>query len=90
MTTKITLKPLGFRLIARAIEEPDKTPGGLLLAPNAKEKPQSAKVLAVGPEVEDVAPGDTVIYVKYSPETIKHEGEDLLVLSVDDCLAVVG
>ena len=93
------LKPLGDRLIVRAIEEEEKTASGLLLPDTAKEKPQFGEVLAVGPgrrseQTGDLIPidvkvGDTVVYSKYGGTEIKVDGEDLLVLRESDVLAKV-
>ena len=93
------LKPLGDRLIVRAIEEEEKTASGLLLPDTAKEKPQKGEVLAVGDgrfdeDGEkriplDVSTGDTVLYSKYGGTEIKVDGEDLLVLRESDVLAKI-
>jgi chaperonin GroES len=97
--TRMKLKPLGDRLIVRAIEEEEKTPSGLLLPDTAKEKPQKGEVIAVGEgrfdeDGEkriplDVAQGDTVLYSKYGGTEIKVDGEDLLVLRESDVLAKI-
>jgi chaperonin GroES len=92
------LKPLGDRLIVRALDEDETTASGLVLPDTAKEKPQKGEVLAVGdgPKNDDgkrvaldVAKGDTVLYSKYGGTEIKVEGEDLLVLRESDVLAKV-
>ena len=93
------LKPLGDRLIVRAIEEEETTASGLVLPDTAKEKPQKGKVLAVGDgKVNedtgkrtplDVAEGDEVLYSKYGGTEIKVDGEELLVLRESDVLAKV-
>jgi chaperonin GroES len=92
------LKPLGDRLIVRAIEEEEKTASGLVLPDTAKEKPQKGEVLAVGDgKIDDngsrvpldVEAGDTVLYSKYGGTEIKVDGEDLLVLRESDVLAKV-
>ena len=92
------LKPLGDRLIVRAIEEEEKTASGLVLPDTAKEKPQKGKVLAVGDgKLDDdgkripldVSAGDEVLYSKYGGTEIKIDGEDLLVLRESDVLARV-
>ena len=92
------LKPLGDRLIVRAIEEEEKTSSGIVLPDTAKEKPQRGEVLAVGDcKIDDngsrvpldVAEGDTVLYSKYGGTEIKVDGEDLLVLRESDVLAKV-
>jgi chaperonin GroES len=90
------LKPLGDRLIVRAIEEEEKTASGLVLPDTAKEKPQKGKVIAVGDgkldddgkrTPLDVKEGDEVRYSKYGGTEIKIDGEDLLVLRESDVLA---
>jgi chaperonin GroES len=93
------LKPLGDRLIVRAIEEEEQTPSGIVLPDTSKEKPQKGKVLAVGDgKVNDdtgkrtpldVAEGDEVLYSKYGGTEIKVDGEELLVLRESDVLAKV-
>jgi chaperonin GroES len=93
------LKPLGDRLIVRAIEEEETTAGGILLPDTAKEKPQKGKVLAVGDGKTsedtgkriplDVSEGDEVLYSKYGGTEINVDGEDLLVLRESDVLAKV-
>ena len=94
----MNLKPLGDRLIVRALDEDETTSSGLVLPDTAKEKPQKGEVLAVGdgPKDEDgkrvaldVVKGDTVLYSKYGGTEIKVDGEDLLVLRESDVLAKV-
>src|ERR1700676_1400275 len=95
---KMKLKPLGDRLIVRAIEEEETTASGIVLPDTAKEKPQKGKVLAVGDgKLDDdgkripldVSEGDEVLYSKYGGTEIKVDGEDLLVLRESDVLARV-
>jgi chaperonin GroES len=93
------LKPLGDRVIVRAIEEEETTASGLVLPDTAKEKPQKGAVVAVGDgrwDEEgdkriplDVKEGDEVLYSKYGGTEIKVDGEDLLVLRESDVLAKV-
>jgi chaperonin GroES len=91
------LKPLGDRLIVKAVDEEETTASGLVLPDTAKEKPQKGKVLAAGDgRFEDgsripldVKVGDEVLYSKYGGTEIKVDGEDLLVLRESDVLAVV-
>jgi chaperonin GroES len=95
----LKLKPLGDRLIVRAIEEEETTASGILLPETAKEKPQKGKVLAVGDgkineetgkrTPLDVVEGDEVLYSKYGGTEIKLDGEELLVLRESDVLAKV-
>jgi chaperonin GroES len=92
------LKPLGDRVIVKAIEEEEVTASGIVLPDTAKERPQRGKVLAVGEGryVEgkrippEVAEGDEVIYSKYGGTEVKVEGEELLILQEHDILAKVG
>jgi chaperonin GroES len=89
------LKPLGDRLIVRAIEAEEVTASGIVLPDTAKEKPQRGKVLAVGEGrfedgkrvPMDVAEGDEVIYSKYGGTEVKVDGEDVLILRESDVLA---
>jgi chaperonin GroES len=93
------LKPLGDRLIVKAVEAEDKTESGIVLPDTAQDKPIRGKVLAVGDgKVSeetgkriplDVAEGDEVYYSKYGGNEIPFEGEDLLVLRESDVLAKV-
>jgi chaperonin GroES len=93
------LKPLGDRLIVRAIEEEATTASGIVLPDTAKEKPQRGEVIAVGDGrydddgekriPVDVTAGDTVLYSKYGGTEITVDGEDLLVLRESDVLAKV-
>jgi chaperonin GroES len=91
------LKPLGDRLIVRALEEEETTASGIVLPDTAKEKPQKGEVVAVGDgPIEDgkrrpldVSSGDEVLYSKYGGTEIKVDGEELLVLLESDVLAKV-
>ena len=95
----MNLKPLGDRVIVKAIEEEETTASGIVLPDTAKEKPQKGKVVAVGDGAWDedgekripldVAEGDEVLYSKYGGTEIKVDGEDLLVLRESDVLAKV-
>ena len=94
----MNLKPLGDRLIVRAIDEEETTASGLVLPDTAKEKPQKGKVLAVGDgKLDDdgkrvpleVSVGDEVLYSKYGGTEIKVDGKELLVLRESDVLARV-
>jgi chaperonin GroES len=92
-----SLKPLEDRIVVKASEGDQTTASGLVIPDTAKEKPQEGEVIAVGPgRFEDgarvpldVAVGDKVIYSKYGGTEVKVGGEDLLVLSSRDVLAVV-
>ena len=95
---RLNLKPLGDRVIVRAVEEEATTASGIVLPDTAKEKPLKGKVLAVGSgKLDDsgnripldVNEGDEVIYSKYGGTEIVVDGEDLLVLRESDVLAKV-
>ena len=92
------LKPLGDRLIVKAVEEEETTSSGIVLPDTAKEKPQRGKVLAVGDGKIgddnqrvplDVSEGDEVLYSKYGGTDITVDGDELLVLRESDVLAKV-
>lgn len=93
----MNLKPLGDRVIIKQDEAEETTAGGLILAHDAKEKPQSGTVLAVGEGKLDkdgnlvpvpVKVGDKVIYGKYGGTEITVDGEDVMILRADDIYAV--
>ena len=91
------IKPLGDRVVIKNMEAEETSKGGILLAGTAKEKPQLAEVLAVGPggmvdgkEVKmQVKVGQKVIYSKYAGTEVKLDGEEVKIVSQKDILAVV-
>ena len=91
------LRPLADRVVLKLVEVEDTTKSGILLTTASKEKPQIAKVVAVGPgglvngkEVKmQVAEGDKVIFSKYSGTEVKYEDADYIIVRQDDILAVV-
>ena len=91
------LRPLADRVIVKRLENETTTASGIVLRDNAAEKPDQGEVLAVGPgRVEDgktiamtVKVGDTVLFGKYSGQTVKVDGEEVLVMKEDDLFAVV-
>ena len=94
----VPIKPLEDKIVVKAIEAELTTPSGLVIPDTAKEKPQEGEVVAVGPgRIDDngnrvpidVAVGDRVIYSKYGGTEVKYAGEEYLVLSARDVLAVV-
>ena len=96
--TKVVLKPLDDRIVVRTLEAEQTTASGLVIPDTAKEKPQEGKVLAVGPGrfddkgarvPVDVQVGDVVLYSKYGGTEVKYSGEEYLVLSARDVLAVI-
>lgn len=95
---KTMLKPLGDRVVVKRIEEEPKTKGGIVLPDTAKEKPQKGKVIAVGSgRILDngqklpleVKEGDIVVFAKYGGTEIEIDGEEYVILSERDLLAVV-
>ncbi|HUR14270.1 MAG TPA: co-chaperone GroES [Mycobacteriales bacterium] len=95
--TKVAIKPLEDRIVVQAVEAETTTASGLVIPDTAKEKPQEGMVLAVGPgRFEDgarvpldVKVGDRVLYSKYGGTEVKYSGEEYLVLSARDVLAVI-
>jgi chaperonin GroES len=92
------LRPLGDRVVIQPTAREETTKSGLVIPDTAKEKPQEGKVQAVGPgrilddgkrEHMDLKRGDTVLYAKYAGTEFKLDGEDLLIVSAKDILAVV-
>ena len=95
--TKVAIKPLEDRIVIQTVDAESTTASGLVIPDTAKEKPQEGIVLAVGPgRFEDgtrvpldVSVGDKVLYSKYGGTEVKYAGEEYLVLSARDVLAVI-
>ena len=96
--TKVAIKPLEDRIVVQASEAETTTASGIVIPDTAKEKPQEGVVLAVGPgRIDDkgnrvpidVKVGDTVLFSKYGGTEVKYGGEEYLVLSARDVLAVI-
>jgi len=94
----VSIKPLEDRIVVKALEAETTTASGLVIPDSAKEKPQEGEVLSVGPgRIDDngnrvpldVAIGDKVIYSKYGGTEVKYNGEEYLILSARDILAIV-
>ena len=96
----VTIKPLEDRVVVKALEAEQTTASGLVIPDTAKEKPQEGEVVAVGPGrfnedgddriPVDVSVGDKVIFSKYGGTEVKYGGEEFLILSARDILAIVG
>lgn len=95
---KLKLKPLGARVVVKALEREEITKSGIVLPDTAKEKPQEGRVMAVGPGERDedgkripveLKEGDKVLFQKYAGTEFKLDGEELLILSEKDILAVL-
>lgn len=87
------LKPLADRVVIKMLENEETTKSGIILAGASKEKPQFAEVLEVGPGTDkikiEVKKGNKVVVSKYAGTEIKYEGEELLIVSQSDILAIV-
>ena len=92
------LRPLHYRVIVKRLENETKTASGIVIPDNAAEKPDQGEVLAVGPGKRNdkgeliavgVAVGDRVLFGKYSGQTVKVDGDELLVMREEDLFAVV-
>ena len=96
--TKVALRPLGDRVLVKAIEKGQEVRGGLIIPDTAKEKPQEGEIIAAGKGKVaedgklipmDVKPGDKILYGKYSGTEIKIEGQEYLIMHQDDILGIV-
>ncbi len=92
------IRPLHNRLIVQRLDEEEKTAGGIIIPDTAKEKPYQGKVIAAGPGKRDdkgnlialdVGAGDRVLFSKYAGSEATLDGEELLIISEDDVLAVL-
>ena len=91
----MNLKPIGDKIIIKKIKPEEKTVGGIVLPESAKEAPQYAKVVAIGPEIsgdekkkDQVKVGDKVVFAKYAGTEIKVDDEELIICKLTDLLAV--
>ena len=96
--SKSKFRPLHDRVVVKRIDAEEKTKGGIIIPDSAKEKPSQGEVTAVGPGGRDeagklipidVKVGDRVLFGKYSGQTVKVEGDELLVMREEDIMAVV-
>jgi chaperonin GroES len=95
----VNIKPLEDRIVVKPLDAEQTTASGLVIPDTAKEKPQEGEVVAVGPGrfnedgderiPMDIAVGDKVIYSKYGGTEVKYSGEEFLILSARDVLAIV-
>jgi len=94
----MAIKPLGDRVVVKVLAAEEKTKSGIVLPDTAKEKPQEAEVIAVGPGkvldngqrvAMELKVGDKVIFGKYSGTEVKLDGQELLILSEKDILGIV-
>ena len=96
---KVKIQPLGDRVLVEAIDETEQSKGGIIIPDSAKEKPQEAKVIALGTgKVDDngkkvpfdVKVGDLVLTSKYGGTDVKYDDKEYKILSASDILAIVG
>ncbi|WP_435199987.1 co-chaperone GroES [Janibacter sp. GS2] len=95
----VSIKPLEDRIVVQSVEAEQTTASGLVIPDTAKEKPQEGEVVAIGPGrfnddgdervPMDISVGDRVVYSKYGGTEIKHGGQEYLILSARDVLAIV-
>ena len=87
------LNPLSDRVVLKQLEAEEKTKSGIILADSAKEEPQEAEVIAVGPGTKDVTmqvkAGQKVVYSKYAGTNVKLDDEEYIIVKQDDILAIV-
>jgi chaperonin GroES len=87
------IKPLGEKVVIKRLEAEEKTQSGIVLPGQAKEKPQIAEVVAVGPGTDDdkmeLKVGDLVIFSQYAGTQVKYKGDEYTILSQKDVLATV-
>jgi chaperonin GroES len=97
--TKLSVRPLGDRVIIAALPQEEMTKGGIILPDTAKEKPQQGEVVAVGKgKISDsgetiamtVKAGDKVLYGKYSGTEVKIDGTEYLIVKESEILAIIG
>ena len=95
----MSIRPLQDRILIKRLEEEEQVTGGIIIPDTAKEKPQEAEVIAIGPGKVgddgerlpmDVKVGDKVLVGKYSGSDIKIDGEDYVILREDEVLAIIG
>lgn len=85
----LNISPLADRVLAELEQAKTKTASGLYLPENAKEKPKTATVLAVGPDVKQVKVGNKILFKEYSTTEVKLDGKDYLLIKEEDILATV-
>ena len=96
---KTKFRPLHDRVVVRRVESEEKTKGGIIIPDTAAEKPQTGKIVSVGPGLRDddgklqpldVKAGDTVLFGKWSGTEVKIDGDDLLIMKESDIMGVIG
>ncbi len=85
----MSFKPLGKRVLVQRTEIEEKTASGIILVDSAKEKPNTAIVKAVGPEVTELKEGDTIVFEQFRGTELSLQGEDYLVLEIENIIGVM-
>lgn len=85
----MNFKPLGKRVLAQRTEVEEKTASGIILVDSAKEKPNTAKVVAVGSEVTELKESDIIVFEQFRGTELSLEGEDYLVLDIENVIGVM-
>ena len=85
----MSMKPLGDRVVLKQQEAEEKTKSGIILPDSAKEKPQAAVVVSVGPDVDQVKEGDKVIYTEYAGTEVKYQEEEYTIVDQKDIITIV-
>ena len=85
----MSMQPLGDRVVLKQQEAEEKTKSGIILPDSAKEKPQAAVVVSVGPDVDQVKEGDKVIYTEYAGTEVKYQEEEYTIVDQKDIIAIV-
>ena len=99
VATAVRLKPLGDRVLVKAVEKKDEIRSGIIIPDTAKEKPQEGEIIAAGKGKiaedgklvpMDVKAGDKILYGKYSGTEVKIEGQEYLIMHQEDILGIIG
>ena len=85
----MSFKPLGKRVLVQRTEVEEKTASGIILVDSAKEKPNTAIVKAVGSEVSELKEGDTIVFEQFRGTELSLQGEDYLVLDIENIIGVM-
>ncbi|RXK11937.1 co-chaperone GroES [Halarcobacter mediterraneus] len=85
----MNFKPLGKRVLVQRTEVEEKTASGIILVDSAKEKPNTAKVIAIGSEVSELKEGDIIVFEQFRGTELSLEGEDYLVLDIENIIGVM-
>jgi chaperonin GroES len=98
VATAVRLKPLGDRVLVKALDKKDEIRSGIIIPETAKEKPQEGEIIAAGKGKigddgklipMDVKPGDKILYGKYSGTEVKIEGQEYLIMHQEDILGII-